>query len=140
MDKLTGQALLAKTNEVEGLSAADQAKACGYVMTTKDGKPRVNFTAFYKAVALARGHAFPGASKGIIGRELSYSGKCGTSGQAIIGPRYMEKIGLKPGDTFEIEIDEEDGVIVIGPTSTTAAAPAPAVQAESETRELAAVA
>ena len=52
---LTGSDLLAKFKEVEGLSESDQCRACGYVSTKKNGEPRLNFTAFFKALLEAKG-------------------------------------------------------------------------------------
>ena len=52
---LTGSDLLAKFKEVEGLSDSEQCRACGYVSTKKNGEPRLNYTAYYKALLEAKG-------------------------------------------------------------------------------------
>lgn len=109
MTQLQGQALLDKLASLDGATDGDRAKACGYFSAKKDGKPRVNFTAFYKACAMAKGVAFTSTGgRGFPSRKLSYSGTVGTTGQAIIGPRYVEQLGLKPGDRFTIEVDASD--------------------------------
>ena len=52
---LTGDALIAKTNEMEGSSKSDIVRACGYTSTREDGSERLNFTAFYDALLTAKG-------------------------------------------------------------------------------------
>lgn len=51
---LTGDALLAKVQEVEPCSKSDVARACGYVSLKDDGSERIDFVAFYEAVIEAR--------------------------------------------------------------------------------------
>lgn len=144
MTRLQGQALLDKLASLDGATDGDRARACGFYSLKKDGSDRINFTAFYKACAMAKGVAFTSSGgRGFPSRELSYTGTVGTTGQGIIGPRYIEQLGMKPGDRFTIEVDasETDPCIVIMPGvddeptdddvpfEVPATAPAPAVVA-----------
>jgi len=52
---LTKTELLKKVHELADASKSDVVRACGYVSTTKDGRERLNFTAFYEAVLNANG-------------------------------------------------------------------------------------
>ena len=52
---LTGSDLLAKVKELGDVSKSDLVRACGYVSTKKNGEPRLNYTAYYKALLEAKG-------------------------------------------------------------------------------------
>ena len=102
---LTGSDLLAKFKEVEGLSDSEQCRACGYVSTKKNGEPRLNFTAFYKALLEAKGMKMGGNSVvGKGGRKLSYVATVQGNGNLLIGKAYTALLDLKAGDEFEIKL------------------------------------
>ena len=52
---LTGADLLAKVQDLGGVSKTDLATQCGYVSKKEDGSDRINFTAFYEALQNAKG-------------------------------------------------------------------------------------
>ena len=102
---LTGKALLQKVESLSHLNKRETAKRCGYITVAKDNKPRVNLTDFYDAVLAAKGiELTPGVSRDRRGREPTYRVSVHRNGQIIIGAAYTQKMGLKPGDEFEIQL------------------------------------
>ncbi|MGK7906848.1 MAG: AbrB family transcriptional regulator [Synechococcus sp.] len=102
---LTGKALLQKVESLGHLNKRETAKRCGYVSFTKDEKPRVNLTDFYDAVLAAKGiELTPGMARDRRGREPTYRVSVHRNGQIIIGAAYTQKMNLKPGDEFEIQL------------------------------------
>ena len=102
---LTGKALLQKLKEIPQLSRRDKARECGYVSLTKDNQPRIDSGKFMNAVLAARGVSLEKESeKSGRGREATYRTKVHQSGQILVGSAYTEKMGLKPGDEFEIKL------------------------------------
>ena len=105
---LTGSDLLAKFKEVEGLSDSEQCRACGYVSTKKNGEPRLNYTAYYKALLEAKGMKMGGNSVvGKGGRKLSYIATVQGNGNLLIGKAYTAILDLKPGDEYEIKLTKK---------------------------------
>ena len=102
---LTGKALLQKLKDIPQLSRRDKARECGYVSLTKDNQPRIDSGKFMNAVLAARGVSLEKESeKSGRGREATYRTKVHQSGQILVGSAYTEKMGLKPGDEFEIKL------------------------------------
>lgn len=86
---------------------SDLVRSCGYVSTRKDGRERLNFTAFYEALLEAKGmHLGGGAERGKRrpGRHLSYSTKVLFNGNLLVGSAYTAQLGLRPGDAFAIKL------------------------------------
>ncbi len=105
---LTGSDLLAKFKEVEGLSDSEQCRACGYVSTKKNGEPRLNYTAYYKALLEAKGMKMGGNSPvGKGGRKLSYLATVQGNGNLLIGKAYTALLDLKPGDEYKIKLSKK---------------------------------
>ena len=105
---LTGSDLLAKFKEVEGLSDSEQCRACGYVSTKKNGEPRLNYTAYYKALLEAKGMKMGGNSVvGKGGRKLSYVATVQGNGNLLIGKAYTTLLDLKPGDEYKIKLTKK---------------------------------
>ncbi len=105
---LTGSDLLAKFKEVEGLSDSEQCRACGYVSTKKNGEPRLNYTAYYKALLEAKGMKMGGNSVvGKGGRKLSYLATVQGNGNLLIGKAYTALLDLKPGDEYNIKLTKK---------------------------------
>ncbi|KGF97519.1 AbrB family transciptional regulator [Prochlorococcus marinus str. MIT 9302] len=105
---LTGSDLLAKFKEVEGLSDSEQCRACGYVSTKKNGEPRLNYTAYYKALLEAKGMKMGGNSVvGKGGRKLSYVATVQGNGNLLIGKAYTALLDLKPGDEYNIKLSKK---------------------------------
>ncbi|MFS8840210.1 AbrB family transcriptional regulator [Synechococcus sp. W55.2] len=102
---LTGKALLQKVEALGHLPRRETAKRCGYVTMTKTNKPRVNLNEFYDAVLAAKGLSLsPSSSRDKRGREPTFRVSVHKNGQLIIGSAYTEKMNLKPGDEFEIQL------------------------------------
>jgi hypothetical protein len=102
---LTGAALIAKVREMPGASKSELVRACGYVSAKKDGGERLNFTAYYEALAVAHGAPLPQGDTAASGpRKLSYATTVLTTGAMVIGKRYVEQLGLAPGDEVGIEV------------------------------------
>jgi hypothetical protein len=106
---LTGSELLAKVKELGEASKSDLVRAAGYVSTKKDGTERLNFTAFYEALLDAKGVTLAqgGGSAGKRGRSLSFVATVQTNGNLLVGNAYTAKLGVKPGDVFEIKLGKK---------------------------------
>ena len=87
---LTGSDLLAKFKEVEGLSESEQCRACGYVSTKKNGEPRLNFTAYYKALLEAKSSQLDQAKK-----------KARKTAVKAMGGGMMKKKGMAKGGAMK---------------------------------------
>ena len=105
---LTGSELIAKTKELKDVTETEKVRACGYVTTSKNGKERCNFNAYYKAIAMAQGYKSSGdGDKNTIGkggRKLSYIATVQGNGNLLIGKAYTAILDLKAGDEFEIKL------------------------------------
>lgn len=102
---LTGKALLQKVKELSDIPRRQRAKLCGYYTMGKNGKERVNLTAFYDAVLAAKGVPLdPERIKDGRGREATFRVSVHKNGQIVIGSSYTQKMGLQPGDEFEIKL------------------------------------
>jgi AbrB family looped-hinge helix DNA binding protein len=102
---LTGKALLQKVKELSHLPRREKAKRCGYYTVGKNNQTRVNLADFFEALLEAKGTSLnaEGAKDG-RGREPTYRVSVHKNGQIVIGSTYTEKMGLKPGDEFEIKL------------------------------------
>ena len=109
--KLTGSELIAKTKELKGVSESEKVLACGYFSTSKNGKKRKNYNAYYKAIAEAQGYKSSGENDpGVIGkggRKLSYIATVQGNGNLLIGKAYTALLDLKAGDNFEIQFKKK---------------------------------
>ena len=104
---LRGSELLSKVRELGDVSKSELVRSCGYVSTKKDGGDRLNFTAFYEALLLAKGVDFgegDGRGSSKPGRKLSYVATVQGNGNLLVGKAYTALLGLKPGDAFEIRL------------------------------------
>ena len=119
---LTGSELIAKTKELKDVTETEKVRACGYVTTSKNGKERCNFNAYYKAIAMAQGYKSSGDSDknaiGKGGRKLSYIATVQGNGNLLIGKAYTAILDLKAGDEFEIKLGRKQ--IKLLPTSESA--------------------
>ena len=107
---LTGSDLLAKFKEVERLSVEEQCRACGYVSIKRNGEPRSNYTAYYKALLEAKGMKLGGGSDSRVGkggRKLSYIATVQGNGNLLIGKAYTALLDLKAGDEFKIKLGKK---------------------------------
>ncbi len=102
---LTGKALLQKIKELSHLPRREKARLCGYYTSGKDEQVRVNLSEFMEAVLSASGTPIgTDSSKDGRGREPTYRVSVHKNGQIVIGSTYTEKMGLQPGDEFEIKL------------------------------------
>ncbi|MFU8884698.1 MAG: AbrB family transcriptional regulator [Cyanobacteriota bacterium] len=103
---LTGTELLSKVKELADASKSELVRSCGYVSTTKDGRERLNYTAFYEGLLEAKGLTLGARSKGrgTVGRKLSFGTKVQFNGNLMVGRAYTAMLDLKPGDEFEIKL------------------------------------
>ena len=103
-ERLTGQELLLK---MKGFGPharkRDKARAAGYVSVQPDGTERIMLSAFYQALLEAKG--IPLETSEPAGRPLSYVATVHTTtGQIVIGDRYVVEAGLTDGDQVGIRI------------------------------------
>lgn len=103
---LTGTHLLEKVRELGNLSKEEKARACGYYTVTKNGIERVNMMKFLNALIDAEGIELDSTSdgQGRGGRSASYRISVQSNGNLLIGSAYTKKMGLQPGDEFEITL------------------------------------
>jgi AbrB family looped-hinge helix DNA binding protein len=102
---LTGKALLQKVKELSHLPRREKARRCGYYTVGKNNQTRVNLADFFEAVLAAKGTPLSAeGTKDGRGREPTYRVSVHRNGQIVIGATYTEKMGLKPGDEFEIKL------------------------------------
>ncbi|MBE9030469.1 AbrB family transcriptional regulator [filamentous cyanobacterium LEGE 11480] len=103
---LTGEDLLNQVKQLGDLSKEEKARACGYIMTTKTGKSRVNIMKFQNALLDAMGMDLEGggSGEGRGGRKPSYRTRVQSNKNLLIGAAYTAQMGLEPGDEFEITL------------------------------------
>ncbi len=103
---LVGQELIAKVKELDHLPKEEKAKECGYYTKTKNGVERVNMMKFLNALIDAEGIELDSTSngQGRGGRSASYRISVQSNHNLLIGSAYTKKMGLKPGDEFEITL------------------------------------
>ena len=94
---LTGSELIAKVKECGDMNKSDLVRECGYVKGDK-----LCFTQFYEALLEAKGFDLKPAAK--RGRSLTYKTKVQFNGKLSIGEGYVQEMGFKPGDEFEIKV------------------------------------
>lgn len=102
---ITGKALLQKVKELSHLPRREKARQCGYYTVGKNSQVRVNLADFFEAILAAKGTSLGvDAAKDGRGREPTYRVSVHKNGQLVIGSTYTEKMGLSPGDEFEIKL------------------------------------
>lgn len=102
---LTGLDLLTKVKEMHGASKKDLARACGYYST--QGNERARLGAFYAALLEAKGiNLGSGSEPTPRGKLPSFRTRVHFNGNLLVGVRYVEQLGFKPGDEFEIKLSK----------------------------------
>lgn len=103
---LTGTDLLDKVRSLGNLSKEEKARACGYYTVTKNGIERVNMMKFLNALIDAEGIELDSTvnGQGRGGRSASYRISVQSNGNLLIGSAYTKRMGLQPGDEFEITL------------------------------------
>ena len=110
---LEGAELLKKVKQMKDSPKSEVARACGFVSQTKDGAERVNFTAFYDALLVAKGIEV-GRQKS-PGRALTYKAKLQGDGKLIVGSAYTRKMNLDPNTVFTIEVGQTKVTLTASP-------------------------
>lgn len=111
--KLKGPELLARLKELGDLGKKEKCHACGYYSFKRDGTIRYNFTALYAAIAEANGVELKPKKHGK--RTLAYRASVLTTGAVLVGTRYIEELGLRPGD--QVVIQKRAGKLVLEPVT-----------------------
>ncbi|MGB3691241.1 MAG: AbrB family transcriptional regulator [Spirulinaceae cyanobacterium] len=106
VEPLTGEALIKKVKELGNLSKEEKARECGYYTVTKNDVERVNMMKFLNALIDAEGIELDSTANGHGrgGRSASYRISVQSNHNLLIGSAYTKKMGLKPGDEFEITL------------------------------------
>jgi hypothetical protein len=102
-EPLKGPELLQKIKEMPSATKQELAKACGYY--SAQGNERARLNAFYAALLDAKGVNL-GVSPDTTprGKLPSFRTKVHFNGNLLVGSRYVEQLGFKPGDEFEIKL------------------------------------
>ncbi|HIK37468.1 MAG: AbrB family transcriptional regulator [Geminocystis sp.] len=102
---LTGKELLKKVKKLGNMPREEKAIECGYYTITKKGHKRVNMVKFLNALMEAEGITLDNnqpVTQKKRGRTANYRINVQSNGNLSIGRAYTEKMGLKPGDEFEV--------------------------------------
>lgn len=102
---LTGFDLLTKVKEMHGATKQELARACGYY--SNQGNERARLGAFYAALLEAKGVSLGAGSDATPrGKLPSFRTRVHFNGNLLVGSRYVEQLGFKPGDEFEIKLSK----------------------------------
>lgn len=102
--RLEGQQLLALLKQLgPDASRSDVAYQAGYYSETEDGRIRYNYTGLYQAISEATG--FIRDRRGTVSqcRRLQWQTTVLTNGACLVGHRYIQELGLEPGDQVMIK-------------------------------------
>ena len=102
---LTGKDLLKKIKKLGNVSREEKAIECGYYTLTDDGQKRVSMVKFLNALIEAEGINLDSENSSETkkrGRSANYRINVQSNGNLSIGKAYTQKMGLKPGDEFEV--------------------------------------
>lgn len=153
-ERLVGQALI-DFCEQHNLPPSELAKAAGYVSTVKklgaDGveveHERIHRSAFTAALLSAKGlgaFAVPERQQRALASRYATNPN---TGNVLINGRWLEKVGIMPGDFVSVEVVEESGEVVLmkstdqsrhSEEAAAESAPAKAKKAKAPAAELAA--
>ena len=115
---LVGQELLNKARALSNRREDEIARGCGYVGPSG----RVLKKSFYKALVEAKGYSLPSSSpggSGTRGRQAEFRTRVHGNGNLLIGHAYTRRLGLEPGQEFQIELHKESGSIWLLPLEDT---------------------
>ena len=111
---LEGETLLAKVRIFADRPLDQIARICGYVGPSG----RLLRQKFYYALVLAKGFQVPGREESSIkrrGRQADFTTRVHGNGNLLIGQTYTHRAGIEPGQEFFIEIQEDNGSILLLP-------------------------
>lgn len=116
---LSGPLLLEAVKSNRTLNKTDLVRLCGFVTELEDGTERLNFTAFYEALLLAKGlDITPQRELGQRGKVASGITTVHFNNNLLVGKAYVKSFGYKPGDQFQIKC-RRDGSILLVPLGKT---------------------
>ena len=101
---LTGSELLATFDKriKAGATEAEVVRACGYA--SPKNEKRVNYGAFYRALARAKGVCLPDSER--QGRAAAWAIRVQKNGTLALGAAYTRRMGLEPGTLCNVEVAE----------------------------------
>ena len=115
---LIGKELLEKSKLLSKKSEEEIARACGYIGPSG----RVLRKSFYRAYIEAKYGKLSkknglrrSGNRSSRGRQADYKTKVHENGNLLIGNSYTKKLGLIPGQEFQIHIKKESKVIYLIP-------------------------
>ena len=99
---------LQNSKKLKGLAIQNNVVRVVTFLQKKNGEPRLNYTAYYKALLEAKGMKMGGNSVvGKGGRKLSYVATVQGNGNLLIGKAYTALLDLKPGDEYKIKLTKK---------------------------------
>jgi hypothetical protein len=131
MAALKGKALLEYLNQHTGEERDTVIAGAGY-STKRNGKPSLQRTKFFEALAAANGHelATPiGDRPEGFGKDATYRLKVGPRGLVPVSRAYTVQCNMEPGAYVKVII--EDGVIILEPEAAAPACTPPVAQLAS---------
>ena len=102
---LIGKDLLKKVKKLGNISREEKAIECGYYTLTNNGQKRVSMVKFLNALIEAEGISLDNENPLETkkrGRSANYRINVQSNGNLSIGKAYTKRMGLKPGDEFEV--------------------------------------
>ena len=115
---LVGKELLEKSKLLSKKSEEEIARICGYIGPSG----RVLRKSFYKAYVEAKYgkssrkiNAGRSGNRSSRGRQAEFKTKVHGNGNLLIGHTYTKKLGLIPGQEFQILIKKESKIIYLVP-------------------------
>ncbi len=107
---LTGTELVKKVKQLGDIPREEKAKICGYCTVNKNGVERINMVKFLNALIEAQGINLDTNSEGVEtrGRIARFKIKVQSNGNLLIGAAYTKRMGLQPGDEFEITLGRKN--------------------------------
>lgn len=105
--RIVGAELLRKVESLGDAPNGVKARECGYIRTGTDGKQTIEFSAFYRALAEAAGVRLEAERRPAGRAPLRYEASVLTTGAILVGPRYVEQLGLAPGDRIRLAVSAD---------------------------------
>jgi hypothetical protein len=108
---LIGKDLLKTVKKLGNVSREEKAIECGYYTLTDNGQKRVSMVKFLNALIEAEGISLDNETtidSKKRGRSANYRINVQSNGNLSIGKAYTDKMGLKPGDEFEVVLGRKN--------------------------------
>ncbi|BEV35913.1 AbrB family transcriptional regulator [Synechococcus sp. M16CYN] len=114
---LVGKELLDKARSLSNRPEEDIARGCGYVGASGRLLKKSFYRALVEAKAKAQNWQLPkntnSSATGTRGRQAEFRTRVHGNGNLLIGHAYTRQLGLEPGQEFRIELQEDDGSILL---------------------------